>query len=260
MPPQQPSARNEIVEWYQSIPPITKALFTLSIVTTAASGLGLIQPSSLILYWPAVRSKLQLWRLVSCFFFNKFGLGFAFNLYFLYRNSLQLETEIFQGQPADYIFFHLFSSGLQLAAASVFDMFVLSDGLLLSIAYLWAQHNRDTPVTFMFGIRFKALYLPWAMIATDFLMTGSLPRASIAGMISSHIYYYLTTIYPSQGGQRFLQTPQFLKRLFPATVARSGGVGGSGGVRAGFGQAQEQPRGGGMFGRHSWGSGQRLGT
>ncbi|KAI8056489.1 Derlin, partial [Thamnidium elegans] len=156
MPPQQPSARNEIVEWYQSIPPITKALFTLSIVTTAASGLGLIQPSSLILYWPAVRSKLQLWRLVSCFFFNKFGLGFAFNLYFLYRNSLQLETEIFQGQPADYIFFHLFSSGLQLAAASVFDMFVLSDGLLLSIAYLWAQHNRDTPVTFMFGIRFKA--------------------------------------------------------------------------------------------------------
>ncbi|KAI7895445.1 Der1-like family-domain-containing protein [Mucor mucedo] len=155
MPPQQPSQRNEIVEWYQSIPPITKALFTLSIATTTVGSLGLIHPSSLILYWPSVQSKLQLWRLVSCFFYNKFSLGFAFNVYFLYRNSLQLENETFQGQPADYMFFHLFTSSLQLAAASIFKMYVLSDGLLLSIAYLWAQHNAETPVTFMFGIRLK---------------------------------------------------------------------------------------------------------
>lgn len=97
------------------------------------------------------------------------------------------------------------------------------------------------------------------MIASDFLMSGgNLPRASIAGVVSSHIYYYLTTVYPSQGGARYLQTPQFLKRLFPAATAR--------GVRGGFGR-QQQPTSGsstsantGMFGRHSWGSGQRLGS
>lgn len=86
---------------------------------------------------------------------NRFSLGFAFNTYFLYRNSLQLETEIFRGQPADYIFFQLVTSGIQLAAASVFNLYVLNDGLLLAIAYLWAQHNRETIVSFMFGIRFK---------------------------------------------------------------------------------------------------------
>lgn len=59
MPPQQPPQRNEIFDWYNSIPPITKALFTLSIATTTVSGLGLISPSSLILYWPAVKNKLQ---------------------------------------------------------------------------------------------------------------------------------------------------------------------------------------------------------
>lgn len=59
MPPQQPSQRNEIVEWYQSIPPITKALITLSIATTTVSSLGLVNPSNLILYWPSVQSKLQ---------------------------------------------------------------------------------------------------------------------------------------------------------------------------------------------------------
>jgi hypothetical protein len=59
MPPQQPSQRNEIVDWYNSIPPITKALFTLSIATTTVSTLGLVQPTSLILIWPAIKSKLQ---------------------------------------------------------------------------------------------------------------------------------------------------------------------------------------------------------
>jgi derlin-1 len=98
------------------------------------------------------------------------------------------------------------------------------------------------------------------MIASDFLMSGSLPRASIAGMVSSHIYYYLATIYPSQGGRRFLETPQFLRRLFPATMPR-------GGFRGGFGRQDEASsssssaaRNTNLFGRHSWGSGQRLGS
>lgn len=78
-------------------------------------------------------------------------------MYFLYRNSLQLENETFQGQPADYMFFHLFTSGLQLAAATILKTYVLSDGLLLSVAHLWAQNNRDTIVSFMFGIRFKVI-------------------------------------------------------------------------------------------------------
>jgi derlin-1 len=75
----------------------------------------------------------------------------------MYRNSVSLETGVFSGQPADYVFYHLFTGLLQLVAASFFDIFMLSDGLLLSVAYLWAQHNRDTPVSFMFGLNFKVI-------------------------------------------------------------------------------------------------------
>ncbi|KAI8988814.1 Derlin [Pilobolus umbonatus] len=153
MPP--PNQRNELAEWYYSIPPITKALFTLSIATTVLPAIGLVSPSSLILYWPSVRDRLQLWRLVTCFFYNNLDIGFAFNVYFLYRNSNQLETEVFGGQPADYLYFHLFTSGIQLVAGYFFRLYKFSDGLILSIAYLWAQHNRDQVVSFMFGARFK---------------------------------------------------------------------------------------------------------
>ena len=58
MPPQTPPQRNEIVDWYQSIPPITKAIFTISMAATVAPALGLLDPFSLVLSWNAV-SKLQ---------------------------------------------------------------------------------------------------------------------------------------------------------------------------------------------------------
>ncbi|KAG1317175.1 hypothetical protein G6F62_013045 [Rhizopus arrhizus] len=208
------------------------------VITTTASSLGFISPSSLILYWPDVKYRLQIWRLASCFFVNRLSLDFAFNAYFFYSNSLQLETQVFQSQPADYVFFHLFTGSLQVMAAGFFNLYVLSDGILLSTIYLLSQHFRDSPVWFMFGIRLKALYLPWAIIAQKFVMSGGeIPKASIAGLLSAHIYYYLTTIYPSQGGRRYLQTPEFLKQFFSNRPRNS--------------QTN-------MFGRHAWGSGRRL--
>ncbi|KAI9253448.1 Derlin [Phascolomyces articulosus] len=155
MPPQTPpQARNELIEWYQSIPPITKAIFTLSIATTVAPALGLVNPYQLILNWTAI-SKLQLWRLITSFFLNKLDLGFAMNLYFSYRQSLQLENEVFVGRTADYLYFILVTSIMQLAAARYLELYVLSDGLIMSLTYLWSQHYGDVPMSFMFGIRFK---------------------------------------------------------------------------------------------------------
>lgn len=84
----------------------------------------------------------------------------------------------------------------------------------------------------------QALYLPWAIIAQKFVMSGGdIPKSSIAGLLSAHLYYYLTTIYPSQGGRRFLQTPDFIKQLF-VTRPRNPATN--------------------VFGRHTWGSGRRL--
>lgn len=77
MPPQTPPQRNEIVDWYQSIPPITKAIFTISVAATVAPALGLIHPYSLVLSWNAL-SKLQveLWFL---------SLSFSFSFTFLFQ-------------------------------------------------------------------------------------------------------------------------------------------------------------------------------
>jgi hypothetical protein len=59
MPPTTPSRRNEIIDWYKSIPSTTRFLLSTMVITTTASSLGFISPSSLILYWPDVKYRLQ---------------------------------------------------------------------------------------------------------------------------------------------------------------------------------------------------------
>ena len=82
MPPQTPAQpRNELIEWYQSIPPITKAIFTLSIATTVAPALGLVSPYYLILNWTAI-SKLQV-RVFTFFFFFAIHKKNDLSIYFL---------------------------------------------------------------------------------------------------------------------------------------------------------------------------------
>ncbi|KAI8369557.1 Der1-like family-domain-containing protein [Radiomyces spectabilis] len=262
MPPQQPSSGNEILEWYRSIPPVTRTLLTLSVTTSVSAAVGLVPPYQLMFLWPNVSRKLQLWRLVTCFFYSGVDLGYAMNLFFLYRYSAQLETEVFMGRTADYVYFYLITSGLQLAAARLFDLYLLTDGLLMSMAYLWSQHNKETLVTAMFGFRFKGLYLPWVLLAYDFLARGGrgLPYASLAGIAAAHIYYYLTTIHPGRGGRGYLTTPSFLQRLFPARGVN--GNASTGGVyMMGRPQQQRQQQAPtNVFGGHSWGRGHRLGS
>lgn len=109
----------------------------------------------------------------------------------------------------------------------------------------------------------QALYLPWVLVGYDYLTTGVTPMASLAGMGAAHLYYYLTTVYPSQGGRRYLSTPSFLHRLFPSS--RAGFTTGAGfqaypGRTAQQQQQQQQQMFTNPFGGHSWGRGQRLGS
>jgi hypothetical protein len=62
-PPPQP--RNELVEWYYSIPPVTRALMTAGVVVPIAPVLGIAGMHSLLLVWKPVFEKFQA-RLVMC--------------------------------------------------------------------------------------------------------------------------------------------------------------------------------------------------
>lgn len=257
-----PAPRNELLEFYHSIPPITRALLTAGIVVPVAPMLGLTNIYSLLLSWKAVTTKFQLWRLATCFFVNRIDINLAFSLFFIYRSSSQLESEQFLGRTADYLYFIMVTSGVQLVAAYFLDQHVLSSGLMMAVSYLWSQKYRGMPVSFMFGLRFQAQYLPLVQIGYEFLLGGGgIPIASMLGCASAYLYDYFTTEYPRAAGVRLLETPNWLRSLFPATTGNRGGfaanVAGAANVNVQAGQAVEPVNS--IFGRHQWGRGQRLG-
>lgn len=128
------------------------------------------------------------------------------------------------------------------------------DPMVLSILYVWCQLNKEVIVNFWFGTTFKAIYLPWVLLAFNMVIAGG-GIMELVGIIVGHLYFFLMYKYPQElGGPTLLQTPGFLKEWFPNNSA---------GVH-GFGvppqrPPQERNENRGIFRGHNWGRGHVLG-
>lgn len=89
------------------------------------------------------------------------------------------------------------------------------DPMILSVLYVWCQLNKDTIVNFWFGTQFKAMYLPWVLLAFNLVLLSD-GLFSIVGIIVGHLYFFLKFKYPQElGGVSYLETPAFIKQYFP---------------------------------------------
>ncbi len=83
------------------------------------------------------------------------------------------------------------------------------DPMILSVLYVWCQLNKDVVVNFWFGTRFKAMYLPWVLLAFNFILSGAM--FSLVGIVIGHLYFFLKFKYPQElGGASYLETPGIL--------------------------------------------------
>ncbi|KAL5021908.1 hypothetical protein ScPMuIL_001063 [Solemya velum] len=247
---------NDIGDWYRSIPQMTKYWFTGSVVVPLAAKFGLVSGMSLILSFDAIVYHFQIWRLItSVLFFPLSGPGgfhYLMNLYFLYSYSTRLETGTFFGKPADYLFMLLFNLVCLIIIGFIAELFLLMDPMVLSVLYVWCQLNKDQVVQFWFGTRFKAMYLPWVLLAFNMII-GSGGLIQLVGILVGHLYFFLMFKYPQDfGGASLLHTPQILYKYFPN---QRGGMSGFG-VAPASRRRQENDNNGG---RHNWGQGNPLG-
>lgn len=68
-----------------------------------------------------------------------------------------LRLGYFAGSPADYVFMLLFNAVCLLVVGMFLSIPILSSALVFSIVYIWCQINKDTIVTFWFGIQVKVI-------------------------------------------------------------------------------------------------------
>ncbi|KAJ3036182.1 Derlin 1 [Rhizophlyctis rosea] len=257
----------EVIAWFKRIPPVTRILFTGTLLASLAAHFGLIRPFQFFFApVPLIVPKLQIWRLVTNFFIQPVKFDLLVNLFYLYSQSYALETSHFTNRTADYgwcvFLVMMILNGISTAFFFLlpgYFMPVMSQPLIIAIVYVWSQFFREVDVTFMFGLRFKALFLPWALVALDILSGGN-GISSLTGILAGHIYYFLDHLFPLQNdGQRIVSTPQFLYNYFPPPAGSGGAQHGQAPGTAGVAGGQQPAGPAGLRNRHTWGSGQRLG-
>lgn len=86
----------------------------------------------------------------------------------------------------------------------------LWDAFSMVVSYVWSKYFPETMVSFLFGIRIKAKYLPVALLAMDAVMGGNV-TGGILGIVVGHIYYFVKEEWP--GGRILVQPPKILQTL-----------------------------------------------
>ncbi|CAD5209015.1 unnamed protein product [Bursaphelenchus xylophilus] len=249
---------SDFSDWYNGIPQITRYWFTAATVIPLLGRIGIIPVGLMYLDWSLFWDKFQIWRPITAFLYYPLtpqtGFHWLLTIYFLYTYSKSIETSLFSQRPADYVFMLFFSWVCAVFIGFAFGMYFLLEPMVLSVLYNWCQFNKDAIVSFWFGTRFKALYLPWVLVAFNMILRGG-GLNEIAGILIGHAYYFLAVQYPAERGTApLIQTPQFLYRWFPSI---QGGVSGFGQPSSRPAPAAEraQPRQQGAF----WGEGHAVG-
>ncbi|VDM42646.1 unnamed protein product [Toxocara canis] len=218
-------------DWYRSVPEITRYWFTGTTVLPLLGRFGLFSPYYMLLEWHLFFYKFQIWRPVTALFYYPLspqtGFHWLLMLYFLYNYSKGTETGVFDGRPADYLFMLVFNwimccvkpfdaviEILRLMHLQIICMaagvYFLLEPMVLSVLYIWCQLNKDQIVQFWFGTQFKAMYLPWILVAFNMVLRGG-GMNELIGILVGHSYYFLMFKYPQDfGGRAFLNTPEIL--------------------------------------------------
>ena len=77
-----------------------------------------------------------------------------------------------------------------------FELVTLWDAYSMVITYVWSRYFSSQTVSFLFGIRFKARYLPLALLAMDAVMGGDMV-GGLLGLIVGHMYWFLREEWPT---------------------------------------------------------------
>ena len=279
---------NPFRDWLQSQGFVTKVVLFSLLFTGAGVSFGWLDGYSLILVWPLIFSKFQVFRLFTNFFFaGTFSFQFAIFCYVFYGNCSRYEVNPFNtgagGSSADFLWMMIVCMAMLLAIGYFFNMPVLSDPLLCCVMYVWSRREPDVQMN-MFGFKYKAIYQPLTFIAFR-LLTGNPITGCLFGFAVGHVYYFLVEVLPATHGRTFIHTPRFCVRCIsyftnqtpPAAGNAVGGGafrqrepvvgvagttgGGEGGAGAGlrnrFGATAGGPA---ASGGYTWGQGRVLGT
>eukprot|EP00727_Mastigamoeba_balamuthi_P006762 m51a1_g2706 hypothetical protein (243) ;mRNA; r:815016-816014 len=238
-------------EWWNRQPRVTRTILAAMVVVSLSLRFGIVSARYLIYIPSLIFIKMEMWRLVTPFLTYKLDFGALIQWFMFLRHAGQLESVEFVGRTADFIWMFILSSVVILIGGALVGALLLGSALTMVAIYVWARAFPDTEVTFMFGLRFKSIYLPWVLVAFNFVLGGS-PVMELIGILAGHLYFFFWRIAPITAYSwlgAVVRAPLWLRALVPEE--RAAGIHDvAGGFQARAAPAQQQ--------RHDWGRGRAL--
>lgn len=206
------STENFIVNYYKSIPIVSRMLFTISMGLTLLTYLNIVSPYTLVYSLEYVK-RLELWRVVTSFFYwGPMNIDVLVHQIFLLRYSIMLEDSF--TNASDYFYMILTGMALIFAMSNFLKIPRMSPALSSFIMYVWAKKNPMIIVQYLGLISMPAYYIPYIMCIISYLLERRIPKGDLVGIVAGHVYFYFKTVYPRTSGKDPLGTPRFIHALF----------------------------------------------
>ncbi|XVF34944.1 hypothetical protein REPUB_Repub18cG0101900 [Reevesia pubescens] len=202
-------------EFFNSLPPISKAYGTACLLATTAIQLGLYDVSHIALIYKYVFKHFQMISL--CMNFGMFIAVILQPIAYRARYGVQLDKGPFERRTADFLWMMIFGALSLLVSfvsnPNIRDPF-LKDFSCFYLLYVWSREFPNAQINIYGFVTLKAFYLPWAMLALDVIF-GSPLIPDLLGIIAGHLYYFLTVLHPLATGKVILKTPMW---VYPCIV------------------------------------------
>ncbi|EAL63038.1 hypothetical protein DDB_G0288833 [Dictyostelium discoideum AX4] len=205
-----------VKEWFNSIPPVSRYMFAIFLGIPVLAAMHLISFNYLYLDFTFTFKHFHLWRLITApCIISSLGPMFLFNLIFFYQYTTRLESLNYAGKSDDYLFCIIFISICNIIFGLIFEYYFLGTMTIMSLIYIYSRMNPTGTSNFYGFFSFKTIYLPWVFLVAHFLQTGHPPYSDFLAIVSGHIFFYLTDIYPRANGvPALIKTPKFITNIF----------------------------------------------
>ena len=204
---------DDLKAFINQIPGFTRYFMFGLLITALGTTYKLLNPYHLILDFEKVFYSAHIWRLFTAFIFAG-GLGFPFvmKMFMVHFAVRDLEEEYKERQYADFTLLISFVMLMNMLLSFIYGShMVLLDPFIMALLYIKCQKNPDQVVRF-WGIPIKSAHFPWAFMVFHMLM-GSDPIIDLIGIGSGHAYIFGKEVLPRTHGYKWLETPNWLKRL-----------------------------------------------
>jgi Derlin-2/3 len=140
---------------------------------------------------------------------------FLFEFIWLIQYGQILEGQTFMFNPADMVWMLIFGAGLLTAISLLMPslgLVFLASPLIFMLLYVYSRNFPTQQVSIMGLFTLQSFYLPFAFLGISVVL-GKDPIPDICGIVVGHVYWFLTELYPAQGGANYLSTPTWVKQF-----------------------------------------------